>query len=42
MFMEKGRLKILNDLKILQNLQLKIIFRLFSGNCGQGLAKKSG
>jgi hypothetical protein len=39
MFMERGRLKISKDLKIMQNLHLKNYFKLIFCEYGQGLGK---
>jgi hypothetical protein len=39
MFMEKGRLKISKDLKIMKNLHLKNDFKLIFCEYGQGLGK---
>ncbi len=39
MFMEKGRLKISKDLKIMQNLQLRNYLKVIFCEYGQGLGK---
>jgi len=39
MFMEKGRLKISKELKIMQNLQLKNYIKVIFCEYGQGLGK---
>ncbi len=39
MFMEKGKLKISKDLKIMQNLQLKNYLKVILREYGQGLGK---